>query len=780
VSGLEDEYLLSGERPKLIYVRAGAAREPRLEELLDRIRTDDRVSYKQFGAAGDLAELLADDLAVLLTERFAGSRQVAAPGRRPGTVPTPPTDIIGRQTEIAAVGALLRDPAVHLVTLTGPGGIGKTRLAVEVARLVAAGADGPDGVTFVDLSAARDAADWPGAVTAALGIRPEGAGPVLDLLVDRLQGRRLLLVLDNVEQLVEAAPDLGTLLAACPQLTVLVTSRIVLQLRGEHEVVLAPLATPPRELPADPQATGRSAAVQLLVARARQVRPGFALTPSNAAAVAELCLRLDGIPLALELAAAQLRLLTPATLLRRLGDQLGRSLDLVAGTVDVPDRQRTLRATIDWSYSLLGRPEQTLLARLSVFSGAWTVAASEAVGAVDDDLDAFDTLASLVGQSLVRTDDSDPEEPRFRMLDTVRAYARERLAACGEVDATEQRLVRYLLDLVAAVRDDLQGAEHRGAAQRLDRERDEILSAMDWALRSDDAGTVGLLVTPLFTYWWSRGLLPMTLEAAHRAAGLPSAGHLTPYASALLLGARGVGMVAVGQMVEAEPFLRATVDAARQLGNVRLGAYALMSLGSALASRDVEEAGRRLDEAVDGFRSTGDSWGLAVTLSSRGVLALAAGDASGALELHTRALAAAEVIDNDHLKAQLLDMLGLDALATGDLDGAGRHYAAAAALHSLLLDYEGSAYCLSGLAGLALARNRADAAARLNGAAVHARAVVGAATWPGMAPLQEARDAAVGNALKPQALAEATEAGAAMQLADALAYGVAVTGPDRP
>ena len=369
VSGLEDEYLLSGDKPKLIYMKAAAERQPRLTEMLARVEADDRASYKRFDNADDLAELLADDMAVLLTERFARPVPAAAPGRRP--VPVPLTPIVGREDEIAAVVALLRDPYVHLVTLIGPGGIGKTRLAIEVARRMStAGPADLDGVSFIDLAAVRDAAGWTEAVTAVLGIRPEGNRPVLEMLIDRLQGRRLLLVLDNVEQLVAAAADLATLLAACPDLTVLVTSRIVLRLRGEHEVALAPLPTPPAGPQADAETVGRSAAVRLLVARARQVRLDFAVTSDNAAAVAELCRRLDGIPLALELAAAQLRLLTPATLLRRLGTGLDRSLDLTASAVDAPDRQRTLRATIEWSYSLLGEAERALLARLSVFTGS--------------------------------------------------------------------------------------------------------------------------------------------------------------------------------------------------------------------------------------------------------------------------------------------------------------------------------------------------------------------------------------------------------------------------
>jgi predicted ATPase len=777
VSGLEDEYLLSGERPKLIYVKTAAERQPRLTQMLARVEADGGASYKPFANDGELAELLADDLAVLLTERFARPVPALAPDRPAAPLPVPLTPIVGREDDVAAVIALLRDPEVHLVTLIGPGGIGKTRLAIEVARrmLAAGGPAGLDGASFIDLAAVREAAGWPDAVTAALGIRPEGTRPVLDMLIDRVQGRRLLLVLDNVEQLVAAASDLGILLAACPDLTVLVTSRIVLRLRGEHEVPLAPLPVPREDPGADAQAVGQSAAVRLLVARARQVRPDFAVTADNAATVAELCRRLDGIPLALELAAAQLRLLTPEALLRRLGTGPDRSLDLAAGTVDTPDRQRTLRATIQWSYSLLSDAERTLLARLSVFTGSWTVEASDAVGTVDGDLDAVDNLASLLAQSLILTDESDPAEPCFRMLNTIRVFAREQLADRGEAESTIIRLNRYLVRLVESVRDALQGPEHRTVSERLDRERDDIRSAIDWALQADDADTVGRLLASLFIYWWSRGLLPMTHELAERAAALPSAATLPPAASVFLLAAQGSSLLMIGRAAEAEPLLQRTLEEATVLGNCRLQAYALLSLGGALVHRAVGPACQRLDEAVGIFRDLGDRWGLALTLSTRGQLALLTGDSAAARRMHEEALAAARVIDNRQLQAQILDMLGLDAATAGDMAAAHDRYAAAAELHIRLLDYEGSSYGLSGLAGLALAQGRAPAAARLLGASGYARQVIGTVAWPGMQSTIDDMEAAVAGALGPAAFAAATAVGARLRIPDALRYGLAAT-----
>jgi predicted ATPase len=774
ISGLEDEYLLAAGMPKLIYVKATAEREPRLVELLDRVKADDQASYKRFANTEELGELLANDLAVLLTERFAQSAPSTPPGLPAATPPTAQTAIVGREHEIATVVALLGEPDVHLVTLVGPGGIGKTRLALEVARLLRSTAADSEVMSFVDLAAVHDAALWPDVVAAALGIRPEGTRPVVHLLIDRLQGQRRLLILDNFEQVVSAADQLGELLASCSELTVLVTSRIVLHLQGEREVALAPLATPAGDGRLDVESIGRSAAVQLLVTRAQQVRSSFALTATNAASVAELTRRLDGIPLALELAGAQLRLLPPAALLRRLGD----SLDLAGSTVDAPDRHRTLRATIEWSYSLLGEAERSLLARLSVFTGAWTLEACEAVGTIDGDLDALDSLSSLVAQSLVRTDKPHPGGLRFRMLDAVRAYAGEQLAKRGETDATIGRLAAYLIALVWEVRDALQGPEHRTAAERLDRERDEIRSAIDWALQTDDPETVARLLTPLFTYWWSRGLLPMTHELAEKAAALPSASKLPPYVSALLSGAQGMAMVITGQVSAAEPLLRETVATATALGNDRLRAYALFGLAGALAQSDISKGCETLDEAAEAFRHIGDSWGLAVTLSTRGQFALLGGDPATAKRIHEDALTAAEAIDNDYLRAQILDMLGLDAAAIGDLTGARQHYAAGADLHTRLLDYEGSAYGLSGLANLALAQDRPQVAARLIGASRYALEVVGAAVWPGMKSPTDDLATAVDAALGSTSFAAACAEGARLRIPEAFGYGLAATAHD--
>ncbi|HST67514.1 MAG TPA: DUF4062 domain-containing protein [Mycobacteriales bacterium] len=756
VSGLEDEYLLSGDRPKLIYVKEAADREPRLAELLRRIQHDDRAAYKPFTHADELVDLLSDDLAVLLTERFAAVREPApAQGLRPARLPVPPTAIVGRAEEAAAVTALLA--GARLVTLVGPGGIGKTRLALEVARAAPA-----DAVWFVDLAPVGDPELVPGAIAAALGLRPEGSSPVLDLVADRLRDRTALLVLDNFEQVLPAAADVATLLAACPSVRMLVTSRTALRLRGEHEVALAPLPTP--------------AAVELLVQRGREVRPGFAPDAAGIAALEELARRLDGIPLGLELAAARLRLLSPAQLLRRLGDRLDRPLDLAAGPVDLPGRQRTLRSTIEWSYGLLSPAERLLLERLSVFSGAFTLEAAEAVGAAAD-ADVLDTLSSLVAHSMVGAiEDDQAADPRFRLLGTVRAYAREKLEERGQRVPTLARLTAWLRAFVGTAGPGLAGGDNRVWAARIDGQRDDLRSMMRWAVATDDAETVVRLAAPIFPYWWSRGQLAPMRELADQAAALPSAAALPADAAALLLWARGMLRIAVGDTAGAAPFLARLRDSAGALGDRRLRAHALAGLGLAAVAPGTAEDTGPLDQAVATFRELADDWGLAFALSARGQLALLAGDAAAATRLHTEGLAAAERIGSDHLRAQLLDLLGADAAGGGDLAGAWSRFAEAAGVHAALLDQEGSAYCLDGFAALALVGGDPELAAEIQGAAGHAREVVGVAVWPGMRPLADAMTAAVDGALGAGAAA-ARARGAARRIPEALDWAREATRP---
>src|SRR3954447_26087623 len=455
VSGLEDEYnLCPDELPRLLYVKTPAdARGPKLSTLLARIRDDDRAAYKYFETPKELAQLIENDLATLLAERFDQSRamitaDVASDADRvvePVRLPVPLTGLVGRDDDVAAIVDRL-EHGTRFVTLAGPGGIGKSRLAIAAAR--AAAQDFDDGAVFVDLSAVQDPKRVPNRIAQALGVRDTGDAPVMDNLVTALRDRRILLVLDNFEQVLDAAPLLTRLLAAAPGVSMLVTSRALLRVSAEQSYEVGPLAV--------------DSSVSLFVERAHAVKPDFEITPENSEAVSRVCVALDGAPLAIELAGARIRLLSPAELLDRLDRRLSV---LVGGSRDLPERQQTIRRTIEWSTQLLTPGQRRLLSRLGVFEGGFTLEAAEAIGADGDAADVLSDLAVLVDSSLVSQHDSD-DRPRFTMQAIVREYAREQLASDGDLDDARDAHARYFIDLGARARLPLKAGGQREWLQR--------------------------------------------------------------------------------------------------------------------------------------------------------------------------------------------------------------------------------------------------------------------------------------------------------------------------
>src|SRR5437764_33180 len=455
VSGLEDEYQLSGAKPKLIYIKTPAhEREPRLQALLDRIRAEDTASYQKFATPEELRERIANDLALLLTERFTSPAETPVVTRL-APLPVPRRRLIDRAQERAQAQALLQREDVGLVTLTGPGGVGKTRVAVQVAADLVP--QFTDGVAYIELSALKDPTLVVPTVARALGVSQSGDDSLEERLLAYLQPRDVLLVLDNVEQLVAAAPLAPQYLELAPRLKLLVTSREPLRVRDEQIVPVPPLALPdPAHIP-DLDHLVQIPAVALFVERAREARPDFALTSENAAPIVEICQRLDGLPLALELAAAVLSLLPPAALLARLERRLPLP---IRGARDLPERQQTLRTTIAWSYDLLEEGEQHLFRRLAAFVGGFTLEAVQAVcvfatekpssPAQPDDGAALDQLAQLLDKSLVQGQQGTSGEPRFTLLETIREYASEQLAASREEAAAQERHAHYFLRLAEA------------------------------------------------------------------------------------------------------------------------------------------------------------------------------------------------------------------------------------------------------------------------------------------------------------------------------------------
>jgi len=420
ISGLEDELRLAAGMPRLLYVKVPApGMEPGLSRMLEAIRAEGATAYKRFTDAGELTELIASDLAMMLAERFGGPDRAA----RWQAIPSLVSALVGRDADVAEVTRMLTAPEGRLVVLTGAGGAGKTRLALAVADRTRR--QWADGTAFVDLSPVTDPRLVPDAIASALGLVGQGRERPLDTLERGLAGRNMLLVLDNFEQVLGAAPAVADLLQSAPGLRVLVTSRVVLRLRGEQEWRVDPLGVPP---PGSTLAVlAETPAVRLFVDRVRDVQPGFTLTSQNAPAVAEVCRRLDGLPLALELAAASMRLLTPDQILARLPQQLERP----GALADLPARQQTLTGTIEWSYDLLPAPAQRMLARLSVFAAPFTAAAAEAVAAPDAPAkadapaeavvgpvagDAMQDLSTLLDHSMVSPAERPDGERAFRLL----------------------------------------------------------------------------------------------------------------------------------------------------------------------------------------------------------------------------------------------------------------------------------------------------------------------------------------------------------------------------
>jgi predicted ATPase len=489
MSGLEDEYMVSAGMPRLIYVKSPAPdREPRLAEMLNRIKDSGNVSYQRFSDPEELQSLVQNDLAVLLSERFEMARAGQAQEAPASALPAPATPLVGRERETEAASELVLREGVRLVTLTGPGGVGKSRLALEVAGRLGPGF--ADGVRFVDLAPVQRVDLVTAAIAAALGLRTSG-GPLIADVKAYMRPRRLVLLLDNFEQVTEAAPLVAELLAAAAGLVVLVTSRTVLRLSGEHEFPVEPLPTP---LPTPLAGTAGGprlavqayASVRLFAERAHAAAPGFELTSENAEAVAEICRRLDGLPLAIELAAARVRLLPPQALVGLLDDRMSL---LTGGARDLPERQRTLRNTLDWSFGLLSPAEPALLSRLGVFPGTFDLEAAEAVGGAhgsaaagqDQAGEIIDTLGSLVDASLIR-DAERASPPRFSLLETIREYARERLRESGQWNEAHDRHAAHFLELAESARAGLEGPSQVAWLDRLEAEHDNLGAAISWFL----------------------------------------------------------------------------------------------------------------------------------------------------------------------------------------------------------------------------------------------------------------------------------------------------------
>ncbi|MET0564793.1 MAG: DUF4062 domain-containing protein, partial [Gaiellaceae bacterium] len=507
VSGLEDEYNLAPpEMPKLIYIKKSEHREARLEELIARIRTDDTAAYLPFEDADELGQRVAGDLASLLAERFDETRDDARTvpiedrSAVAARLPVPYTSTIGREGDLARLRDILSRGSDRVVSLVGPGGIGKSRLAIEVAL---ANEDlFPDGTYFVPLEAVLEPGMLLPTIAHALGIRDNGEAGLEERISRALEGQKVLIVLDNFEQIVEAAPLVVRLYDVAPGAVFLVTSRVVLRIRGEQVYEVGSLSTPDASLPASPDRTRRSSACALFIDRAEAAKPGFVVTEDNAADIADICRRLEGLPLAIELAAAKVRILTPSGIAQRLGSSLPL---LSAAARDLPERHRTMRATIDWSVSLLPDEQRRLLYDLGVFTTRFTLDAVEAIGAGrswgEQSLEALTALvdASLVRQSEVRG------RSVFALLAIVREYALDELKERGEVAEVRRAHADHYLALVLSVAPGLRGPGQAEAVARLGLELPNLRAAARHLVFTDRLDEAGDFAWSLLPYWWISG-----------------------------------------------------------------------------------------------------------------------------------------------------------------------------------------------------------------------------------------------------------------------------------
>jgi predicted ATPase/DNA-binding SARP family transcriptional activator len=685
--------------------------------------------------------------AILAQDPALNAPQAGAAERR---LPTPATPLLGREHELARLAEIVRS-GPRLLTLTGIGGIGKTRLALELARRL--GPEFQHGSAMATLATLRDPALVPRAILDALEIPETGRDPE-ESVTAALSGSELLLVVDNFEQVLPAAPTVARLLEAAPRLKVIVTSRAPLHIAAEQEFPVPPLA--------------EDEAAELFVARAQAANPEFALSEQNAAAVAELCTRLDGLPLAIELAAARTKILPPATLLSRLSNRLQL---LTGGRRDAPKHQQTLRMTFDWSHDLLDPDVQQLFARLGVFAGGCTLESAEAVCGGDGSV--LDGLTALVDESLMRQRVTAGGQARFSMLETVREYALERLAAAGEFEEVRRLHLGHFVAFAEDVEPHLVGSNQIGWLARVEADHDNIRAALAFALETADAPSAMRLVRGVRRFWHVHGYLAEGRHALSSALAIAPDEPSEIRANTLNM----VGILAgeQGDYASAQTMFKASLDDARAVGATRAISSALVNLGNmAFYSGELDEARDLYKESIEHFAALGDSRGQALAKENIGLMALTAGDVPEAVTWLTGALELARDVGDDRETAAAGRSLAAAKIELGEPAQATALLAESLTLARDLGDAHGIATSLETFAGLAATGGAFERAATLFGASDAERAAIGAQRQPDQQILYDRWLARTLAGLDTKTYSTRYEDGRALTLDEACAFALGI------
>jgi predicted ATPase len=718
ISGLEDEFNLSTTIPRLIYIKEpGAERDPGLKKMLARLTAEGSVSYKYFSSTLELRELVANDLALVLTEQFetarlAQSAHVKYEDSHAATnVPTPRNPLIDRKDELALANTLLFQRDLGILTLTGPGGTGKSRLGLQIA-LDNLGRF-RDGVYLVRLTPVRDPELVISAIADTLNVREANdARALLGKLKDYLREKQMLLLLDNFEQVIQAAPRVAELMEACPELRIVVTSRAPLRVRGEKEIFVPPLAAPaPWQLAAlQMESIAQYAAVELFIQRAQSIKPDFAVTNENAPAVAEICHRLDGLPLAIELAAARVKMLSPGELLSKLE----RRFDLLRGGLrDLPERQQTLRGAIDWSYELLDESAKRLFRRLSVFVGGWTFEGAEAVCDLNGDLgpDLMDEMETLVDNSLLRQSQDDDGETRFGMLETIREYAQERLAESGEIQQIRQQHAAYYLAFVRRVEPLVRSRERVRYTRKMKEDFGNIRAILNRATDTGENVAMAQQIGIALAWFWQSSMSVVeSRQWADRV--LATVNDSTPAAihAGILWGAGGFAW-SQGDLKQASLYLDQALNLARTTDDKYLLANILIVHGLAATSRrEVQTARARFEESIDHLRALGERWGESLAVSWLGDVAMLEKDHERSRQLHEQAIALAREQGDPWILFAPLMSGGNTALILGDAHKAEAICFEAIHLLRQIDDQWSLAWALNGLGHASLQLGKTDQA----------------------------------------------------------------------